>query len=124
MAGIGIIFTSAIITDGEDRQRFFFSAIEESAMSGMSLRRQKGGTERAISGVASTAELNVTAQSVTSYQYEWLVTRVGRPVRVQIPSGFSGTCAIATVRRVLRAEKHDTKAWDMEIRFYIIERLE
>ena len=121
MAGIGIRLTSAILSDGPDIQRFKFSDFGERADSGMTLRRQAGRGERAISGIPSTAEVQTTAQEVTAAQYEWLLEHLGQPIQLRTIN-FSAQVTIKTVSRRRVAARSDTIAWNVRLVFFIINR--
>lgn len=122
MAGIGIILTRAIISDGADRLRMGFSSFGEQGDSGMRLRRQPGDVERALGGIASTAEVRAVAEKVTPAQFEWLLERLGRVVHLRTPDGFSAEVTIARVIRNQDYRKSDTLAWGVNITFYIVTR--
>lgn len=121
MAGIGIILEGARLSDGADIQRYKFSQIMERGDSGMSLRRQAGRGERAIAGIASTAEIHCTAEEMSPAGYEWLTERLGRPIQLRIPD-LSARVVIKSVDRTRIAARSDHEAWGVRVVFYIIER--
>ena len=123
MAGIGILLTESVVSDDAASQRFKFSLVREHAESGMTLRRQAGGVERAIAGVASSAEVEIRAERVTGAQYEWLVERLGRQVQLRMPTGFSAQVVVARLERTLVSSRSDTIAWGVNLVFYVIRRL-
>lgn len=120
MAGIGILLTDALLSDGADIQRYKFSQFAERADSGMSLRRQAGQGERAIAGIPSTAEIHATAQEVSAAGYEWLTDRLGLPIQLRLPT-FSARVAIKSVERLRIAGSSDTLAWGVRLVFFRIE---
>ena len=122
MAWIGINLPRAILSDGGDTQRFGFSTFTERADSGMTLRRQAGGLERAVAGIPSTAEVRARAEQVTSPQFDWLFARIGIPLQLRMPTGFSARVAIASLNRRLVSARSDTTAWGVDITFFILER--
>lgn len=122
MAWIGITLRRAILSDGADSQRLGFSLFSERADSGMTLRRQSGGGERAVAGIPSNAEVRARAEEVTGVQFDWMFDRIGVPLNLRVPTGFSARVAIAQLHRQLVAGKSDTTAWGVDIVFYVLER--
>ena len=121
MAGIGVRLPAAILSDGDDLQRYQFSSFAEEADSGMTLRRQAGQTERAIAGIPSTAVVTAVAQRVTEAGYDWLRERLGLPLQLRL-AGFSAVVVLKSVRRERRSARSETLAWGVRIVFYIVER--
>ena len=121
MAGIGILLTAAILSDGNDLQRYKLSSFAERADSGMTLRRQAGQGERAISGVPSTAVIEAVAQEVSAAAYEWLVERLGLPIQLRL-QGFSARVVVKQADRVRMSARSDDLAWNVQLVFFVIER--
>ena len=121
MAGIGILLDGAILSQGDDIQFYKFSQIMERGDSGTTLRRQAGRGERAIAGIASTAEVHCVAEEITPTAYEWLVERLGLPIQLRVPD-LSARVFVKSVERNRIAARSDTDAWGVRVVFYIIER--
>ena len=121
---IGIRITRAILSDGQDVMRLGFSKFTEHVDSGQRLRRQPGGLERAFGGAASSAEVDVVFEDVTTAQYDWLAERAlsATPLRLRTKGGFSAQVSIASVDRTLLPARHDTIAWNVPVKFFILSR--
>ena len=121
MAGIGVLLTASILSDGADIQRYRFSTFHQRSDSGMSLRRQSGQTERAIAGIPSTAQIDATAEEVSIAGIEWLTERLGLPIQLRLP-GFSARVVVKSVDPQRVAGRSDETTWGVRVVFYVVER--